>query len=127
VSSHHIGKIVEKAGFEPIRRPGFVSWRRTHDDGRPQTLSVFTWSNAKIAAEHDIPRSYLVVCLSLDSEHEEYRLRLPIVEWPSVEQRPRKTADIQQEFVEVFLGALNAPLDEGRSLLASVERRNVLE
>jgi hypothetical protein len=122
-----ITSMVDGHGFRMTPEPGFVSFRRTHPDGRPQLLRVFWWSNKKIAAERGIPNAYLVVCLSLDQdEREEGRYRLPLVDWPSPDQVRRSWRDVAKEFTRVFMDALNASSDEGHRKLDSLGDRHLL-
>jgi hypothetical protein len=118
--------LVERHGFVSTPEPGFVSFQRDHPDGRRQLLRFFCWSNKKHAAAAGIPRSYIVVCLGLDRAREICRLRLPLVEWPSVEQPARPWRDVVEEFNAVVLPALDAPSVEGHLILERLEQRHLL-
>lgn len=69
-----------------------------------QRLDVFRWSNSlDYATLNGIPRSYLVLCLTLHGQTEDGgRWMLPLVEWPSDEQPLRPWDDVVEEFDEVF-------------------------
>lgn len=134
---NQIVTMMRGTGFEQIEDPGFVSFTRAHPtDGRKQWLRVFWWGNPKHADDHGIPRAFLVLEVGLDHDVDlgaSTRYRLPIVDWPddpaarrpAAQQERVKWADTVTEFNRVFLAALDAPYDQGRTQLDNLPERYV--
>lgn len=120
-----IRRMITPHGFKQFDNPGFLGFRRVHADGRSQGLSVFTWSNDKIAFAEGIPRSYLVLCMALGSENGSGgvggRYRLPLVHWPSEDQPIRPWAEVIREFRSVFMPMYDGSEAEGVRLLANLD------
>lgn len=100
-------------GFEEYETPGFLAFSYG-----PNDLRVFTWSNRKVADRDGIPRSYAVLCFGFGTP-DQFRVRVPLVEWPSAEQAKRPWPEVQAEIETVFLPLLN--------LRSSVEALAVLD
>lgn len=121
-----IRRMILPHGFKQFDNPGFLGFRRLHADGRTQGLSVFTWSNDKVALAAGIPRAYLVLCMALGSEDggggHGGRYRLPLVQWPGQDQPMQPWAEVIREFRSVFMPMYDGSEQEGVRLLANRDR-----
>lgn len=103
-------------GFEEYEVPGFLAFSYG-----PNDLRVFKWSNPKIADRDGIPRSYAVLCFGFGTP-DQFRLRVPLVEWPSESQAKRPWAEVQAEIETVLLPLLNfRSHTEAAAALASLD------
>lgn len=120
------------SSWQQVQDPGFISFVRTHPDGRRQCVKFFSWSNAKHADAVGIPRSYIVACpgLDLSTEHlfEDARLRIPAVVWPAApeDQLKRTWDEVRAEIEQVLLPILDAPVGQGYAELEDLPVRNRL-
>lgn len=93
-------QLTSRHGFTPSPRPGFYGAERGD-----QRCDIFRWKNVDVADRDGIPREYLVLCLTFTRccLEDGGRWRLPLVEWPSVDQNKREWSDVLDEFDSVFL------------------------
>lgn len=132
VTSRQMEKLAASCGFTLHMAPGFVGAHRRHRDGRFQQMHLFWWRNDKVAAQHGIPRAYLLVDPTLDQDGGQPtpnsygslgRFRIPLVEWPSQDQPWRTWGDVATEFRKVFGAAFDAPLDVGTEAIRGLPER----
>ncbi|MGP5523346.1 hypothetical protein ACTXM3_08605 [Glutamicibacter arilaitensis] len=109
-----------KYGFTYVEEPGFQSFHRIHHDGSDQYVRFFTWSNKAHAEKQGIPRAYLVVVV------QEGRFRLPLVQWPSIEQKRVPFAAALEELESVFLETLELDKESRSMFFAGLDDRYVL-
>lgn len=113
-------------GFTSSPRRGFVGLERQRADGVNQRLDVFWWSNPKIADAHGTPRSYLVLCPTLDGGAEAGRWKVPLVEWPSDGQPTRRWADVADEVSRVIMPIMDGPVEMSVARLEGLDERYLL-
>ncbi|MGP5048092.1 hypothetical protein [Glutamicibacter ardleyensis] len=119
-SQKQLEPTLAKYGFTYFEEPGFHSFHRVHRDGSDQYVRFFTWSNKAHAAKQGIPRAYLVIVLR------EGRFRLPLVQWPSVEQPRVPFASVLEELESVFLNSLGHSEETRSRFFSGLEDRHVL-
>lgn len=123
-----VKRLVSGLSFFQFDDPGFVSFRRYYD-GVVQVVKFFFWSNPRHADAIGIPRHYVVIALDLDSAtgtgESDGRFAL-IVEGRRGEGK-RDWVDVADEFYEVFVPILDAPVAVGRAMLAEIAGTHSLD
>lgn len=116
-------------GFSPlVETPGGYLSTREHVDCRFQALWVFPWSNYLIAERDGIPPCNLCIRVTLDMprmEQSRVQRHAPAGVHTTVWFDRELWHEVAPTLVRLWLPALDAPLEDGRTLLQELAEATV--